>query len=365
MRPSRLALFAAGALGLAVALGAALSRLPPVGSYDGAYGEVLNAVAVRRAALDRRGLGGELRLPRPGHAGRGVHPLHFRAGGGGASCASRRTRGGGARAAREPRKAPDSDAVRTLGAVLVPLTLSFGLYMVSHGAVSPGGGFQGGVVLASAPLIVYLCATAKTLPAHRAARADQGRRRPRRSRVRVGRVPRRPRRQDVPGKRAAAGHAGQRLVRGTIFFLNLTVGLAVAAGFAELLSVFVEERAEARDVIPLLAYLPYAVAAWLLLWGLYGVVTSRNLVHLVICLAVMQSSTYVLLLAIGYKAGAVAPVFVDMPPGTPAVDPVVQALMLTDVVVEATVAALLLALAVQAHERGGSLDPARLARLKG
>ena len=115
----------------------------------------------------------------------------------------------------------------------------------------------------------------------------------------------------------------------------------------------------------LLAVLPWGVAAWLLLWGLYGLVTSRNLVHLILCLAVLQSSTYVLLLAIGYKAGAVAPVFADMPQGTPAVDPVVQALMLTDIVVEATVVALLLAIAVQAHERGGSLDPKDLVRLEG
>jgi multicomponent Na+:H+ antiporter subunit C len=115
----------------------------------------------------------------------------------------------------------------------------------------------------------------------------------------------------------------------------------------------------------LLAFLPYAVAGWLLLWGLYGIASSRNLIHLVICLAVLQSSTYVLLLAIGSKAGGVAPVFADVPLGTPAVDPVVQALMLTDVVVEATVAALLLAIAVQAHERGGSLDPRKLVRLEG
>ena len=27
----------------------------------------------------------------------------------------------------------------------------------------------------------------------------------------------------------------------------------------------------------ILAWLPYAIAAWILLWGLYGVVTSRNL----------------------------------------------------------------------------------------
>jgi multicomponent Na+:H+ antiporter subunit C len=115
----------------------------------------------------------------------------------------------------------------------------------------------------------------------------------------------------------------------------------------------------------IVAWLPYAVAAWLLLWGLYGIVTSTNLIHLIICLAILQSSTYVLLLAIGYKAGAVAPVFLDVPPGTPAVDPLVQALMLTDIVVEATIAALLLAVAVQAYERGGSLNPRDLVRLEG
>jgi multicomponent Na+:H+ antiporter subunit C len=115
----------------------------------------------------------------------------------------------------------------------------------------------------------------------------------------------------------------------------------------------------------MLGYLPYALAAWLILWGLYGIVTSKNLIHLVICLAVLQTSTYLILLAIGYKAGAIAPIYADMPGGTPAVDPIVQALMLTDIVVEATVVALLLAIAVQAHERGGSLDPAKLASLKG
>jgi len=112
-------------------------------------------------------------------------------------------------------------------------------------------------------------------------------------------------------------------------------------------------------------FLPYLVAAWLLLCGLYGAATSKNLVHLIICVAVLQTSTYVLLLAVGYVSGGVAPVFIDAPPGTRAVDPVVQALMLTDVVVEATVIALLLSLAVQAHKRTGSLDPDQLRPLRG
>jgi multicomponent Na+:H+ antiporter subunit C len=47
------------------------------------------------------------------------------------------------------------------------------------------------------------------------------------------------------------------------------------------------------------------------------------------------------------------------------VDPVVQALALTDVVVEGAVTALLLAFAIQAHKRFGTLDPQKLADLKG
>jgi multicomponent Na+:H+ antiporter subunit C len=111
--------------------------------------------------------------------------------------------------------------------------------------------------------------------------------------------------------------------------------------------------------------LAYGVAGWLFLVGLFGIVRSRNLIGVVICVSVVQSSTYVLLLAVGYRSGAQAPILGDLKPGTPVVDPVVQALTLTDVVVEATVTAVLLALAVQAHKRFGSLDPDAMTRIRG
>ncbi|MEU4211822.1 sodium:proton antiporter [Streptomyces sp. NPDC026206] len=111
--------------------------------------------------------------------------------------------------------------------------------------------------------------------------------------------------------------------------------------------------------------LPYLVAAWIFLIGVYGMATSRNLVHAVGCLAVTQSATYVLLLAIGYRRGGSAPVFSDVPAGTRVVDPVVQALALTDVVVGATVTALLLALVVQVNKRHGTVDPDELSGLRG
>jgi multicomponent Na+:H+ antiporter subunit C len=112
-------------------------------------------------------------------------------------------------------------------------------------------------------------------------------------------------------------------------------------------------------------FFPFVVMAWILAVGLYGIVTSRHLVHQIVCLIVVQSSTYVLLLAVGYRRGAAAPYFYDIPVHTPAVDPVVQALALTDVVVEAAVTALLLAFAIQAQKRFGTLDPQELVQFKG
>ncbi len=111
--------------------------------------------------------------------------------------------------------------------------------------------------------------------------------------------------------------------------------------------------------------LPYLVAGWLFLVGCYGLVTSRNLVHAVACLTVTQSATYVLLLAVGFRAGATAPVFSDIPVGSRVVDPVVQALTLTDVVVSATVTAVLLALTIQIHKRHGTVNPDELRALRG
>jgi multicomponent Na+:H+ antiporter subunit C len=114
-----------------------------------------------------------------------------------------------------------------------------------------------------------------------------------------------------------------------------------------------------------LSFVPFLAAGWIFLVGIHGMVTSRNLVHAVGCLAVAQSATYVLLLGVGYRSGASAPVFADVPVSTPVVDPVVQALVLTDIVVGATVTALLLSLVIQIRKRTGSVDPEDLTDLKG
>jgi multicomponent Na+:H+ antiporter subunit C len=110
------------------------------------------------------------------------------------------------------------------------------------------------------------------------------------------------------------------------------------------------------------SFYPFVVATVLFVAGLYGVVTSRNYVHLAVCLTVMQSSTYVALLAIGYVHAGTAPIF---PRHERAVDPVVQALTLTDVVVSVVVLALILALAIEAHKRSGTIDPDEMTEMHG
>jgi multicomponent Na+:H+ antiporter subunit C len=67
---------------------------------------------------------------------------------------------------------------------------------------------------------------------------------------------------------------------------------------------------------------------------------------------------------VGYRSGGKAPIVADIPVVSRLVDPVVQVLVLTDVVIEATITALLLALVVQAHKRFGSVDPEDLRPLR-
>jgi multicomponent Na+:H+ antiporter subunit B len=49
-----------------------------------------------------------------------------------------------------------SDTARAVCTALVGPTLVLGLYVVAHGHLTPGGGFQGGIVLMSAALLVHL-----------------------------------------------------------------------------------------------------------------------------------------------------------------------------------------------------------------
>ncbi len=112
--------------------------------------------------------------------------------------------------------------------------------------------------------------------------------------------------------------------------------------------------------------LAYAVAAWLFVAGVLGIIISRHALHMIGCLVVTQASTYVLLVAIGYRAHGEPPI---VPTGEhhlrAAVDPVVQAMALTDIVVGVAVISLLVGLAMKAYQRFGTMDPERFRSMSG
>lgn len=46
--------------------------------------------------------------------------------------------------------------VKTVTSLLLPFIILFGIYIIVYGHVSPGGGFQGGVILAMAVIITVI-----------------------------------------------------------------------------------------------------------------------------------------------------------------------------------------------------------------
>jgi len=50
----------------------------------------------------------------------------------------------------------NSKIIKTIAQKLFPFIVLFGFYLISHGHLSPGGGFQGGVVLGTAIILLAL-----------------------------------------------------------------------------------------------------------------------------------------------------------------------------------------------------------------
>ncbi len=60
-----------------------------------------------------------------------------------------------------------SVVVRTVTRILLPMVLIFGAYVIMHGHLTPGGGFQGGAVVASAVALVVVAFGAQRLRKHK------------------------------------------------------------------------------------------------------------------------------------------------------------------------------------------------------
>lgn len=98
-----------------------------------------------------------------------------------------------------------------------------------------------------------------------------------------------------------------------------------------------------------------AVGSLLILIGLWGLLTRRNLIKMILGFSIMDTGTHLIIIGLGYRKGATAPILdSSVIPGTPLVDPIPSALALTAIVIGLAVTALMLATAVRLHDSRGT-----------
>ena len=153
----RVMLFVPSAAGLLFLLVDGLRRLPGFGHYPGPYGYVLNGVGVgERHATD---LVAAVNFDYRAFDTLGEEFILFGAVVG-VMILLRAMRGEGeaphSEKADEHRFGGASDALRGFALAFIAAMLVLGGYITAHGHMTPGGGFQGGVILAGGAFIVFL-----------------------------------------------------------------------------------------------------------------------------------------------------------------------------------------------------------------
>jgi multicomponent Na+:H+ antiporter subunit C len=97
----------------------------------------------------------------------------------------------------------------------------------------------------------------------------------------------------------------------------------------------------------------------LVLVGLWGMLTQRNIIKIIIGFSIIDTGIHLVMVSIGYLEGRTAPILNEAVQQadavTAVVDPVPSALVLTAIVIGLAVTALMLVYAVQLHDRRGSL----------
>ncbi len=262
-RRRRTALFLVAAVALGLLLVVALAGLPGVGHYHGVYGLGIQRIAVaqRKATdivnsvtFDYRGVDtmGEEFILFTAAIGLAILLRELRGEsrnsdeeeGGEEKGGEEDDEGDGSEGSAEPerRHRATSATLRVAGQALVGPLVVLGVYVVTHGQLTPGGGFQGGCILAAALFVVYLAgryvavARVRPLPLIEVAEAlGAGGY----AAIGIGGL--------ISGSDflfnfVPLGTSGNLLSGGTIAALSTVVGLEVAGAFSLVLSEFIDQR---------------------------------------------------------------------------------------------------------------------------
>ncbi|MFW5745346.1 MAG: sodium:proton antiporter [bacterium] len=110
--------------------------------------------------------------------------------------------------------------------------------------------------------------------------------------------------------------------------------------------------------IPIIGVLLIVIGAW-------GMLTQRNMLKMVIGFSIIDTGVHLMIVSIGYVTGGAAPILdVDLAAGTPFVDPVPSALVLTAIVIGLAVTAIMLSYVVRLARTKGTLEVSSYREMK-
>jgi len=120
----------------------------------------------------------------------------------------------------------------------------------------------------------------------------------------------------------------------------------------------------------------YALCFLLFVIGLYCAVVKKNMVKIVVGLAVMEYAVNLFLIMLGYRTNGTAPIvdrtYYDFSTHqvtdvflNSAVDPLPQALVLTSIVIGLGCLALMISICIRTYEKYGTFDITQIRKLKG
>ena len=96
----------------------------------------------------------------------------------------------------------------------------------------------------------------------------------------------------------------------------------------------------------------------LMMLGLYGLLTQRNVIKIIISLNVLEIGLNLFIISVGYVDGGISPIFTGVASTNAVnfVDPLPQALVLTAIVIGVGTTALGLALAKNMYQKYGTFE---------
>ncbi|MBT9164359.1 MAG: Na(+)/H(+) antiporter subunit C1 [candidate division WS2 bacterium] len=109
----------------------------------------------------------------------------------------------------------------------------------------------------------------------------------------------------------------------------------------------------------------YFLSILLLLIGIYGITTKRNIIKTIIGLTLMEYAIFTIFIVKGYKKDAFPPITGAEIADYVYVDPLAQAMIITAIVIGFATTLLLLSFTVKIYQKFKSLDINDLKDLKG